>query len=72
MSDETGCAPDLVAGGANGLVTPAGDVDALASALFRVTTEPGLAESMGAAGRERIQAFSFDRDTAALRKTLAI
>lgn len=41
-----------------GLVVPAGDAAALAVALERVLTEPGLADKLGAAGRRRAQSTS--------------
>jgi phosphatidyl-myo-inositol alpha-mannosyltransferase len=42
------------------LLTPAGDADALAKALLRVITEPGLADALRANGTERANEYSFD------------
>jgi phosphatidyl-myo-inositol alpha-mannosyltransferase len=42
------------------LLTPAGNADALAKALLRVITEPGLANSLVANGTERANEHSFD------------
>jgi glycosyltransferase involved in cell wall biosynthesis len=38
----------------DGLLVPEGDESALAEALWRVQTEPGLARRLGAAGREKV------------------
>lgn len=45
-----------VESGRTGLLVPPGDAEALARAMIRVLTEPGLARSLGEAGRERVGA----------------
>lgn len=46
---------DLVIDGRTGLAIPPADADALANALRRVLTEPGLARQLGNAGYDHIQ-----------------
>lgn len=70
VSDDVGCAPDLIDDGGNGCIVPVGDVDALARALERVL-EPGVAEAMGQRAFERIQSWSFEEDVRGLRQALA-
>jgi glycosyltransferase involved in cell wall biosynthesis len=70
VSDDVGCAPDLIDDGDNGCIVPVGDVDALARALERVL-EPGVAEAMGQRAFERIQSWSFEEDVCGLRQALA-
>jgi glycosyltransferase involved in cell wall biosynthesis len=71
VSDDVGCAPDLVEDGVNGCIYPVGDVGALENALRRVLDTPGVAEAMGQRAFERIQTWSFDEDIHALRRALA-
>ena len=70
VSDDVGCAPDLIEDGVNGCIVPVGDVGALARALERVL-EPGVAEAMGQRAFERIQGWSFEEDVRGLRQALA-
>ncbi len=70
VSDDVGCAPDLVADGENGCIYPVGDVGRLTDALRRVL-EPGVAEAMGQRAIEHIQSFSFEEDILGLRQALA-
>ena len=71
VSDEVGCAPDLVKGGVNGCAYRGGDMDALADALQRVLATPGVAEAMGEQAFERIARWSFEEDVQGLRQALA-
>jgi glycosyltransferase involved in cell wall biosynthesis len=71
VSDDVGCAPDLIADGVNGCIYPVGDVDALAKALRRVLDTPGTAETMGQRAFERIQSWNFEQDVRGLRQALA-
>jgi glycosyltransferase involved in cell wall biosynthesis len=70
VSDEVGCARDLVRDGETGFVTPARDVAALAEALSKLTSQPGLAARMGAAGAERIRDWDFGADVRGLKAAL--
>jgi glycosyltransferase involved in cell wall biosynthesis len=71
VSSDWGCAPDLVEDGVNGALFPAGDIDALVSALRTVLSSPGRAEEMGQAAARRIASWSFEQDVQGLRKALA-
>ncbi len=55
-----GGVPEVVRDGTDGILVPAGDVDALAAALRRLLTDPAGAEAMGRRARERVVArFAF-------------
>jgi glycosyltransferase involved in cell wall biosynthesis len=60
-TDATG-ARDSVVDGITGLIFPVNDAQALASALVRCATEPGLIDRLSTAGRERVAA-DFDQST---------
>ncbi len=47
--------PEVVCDGESGLLVEEGDVAAMALAMVRLVRDPGLAERMGACGRQRIQ-----------------
>ena len=47
--------PEVVLDGESGLLVEEGDVAAMALAMVRLVRDPGLAERMGACGRQRIQ-----------------
>jgi glycosyltransferase involved in cell wall biosynthesis len=64
VASDVGDLPNAVADGVSGLVVPAGDADALATALERVVDDAGLAERLGAAGHARMLEGS-DWDTVA-------
>src|SRR5437667_12079662 len=49
VSDQVGCAPDLVQPGENGWVVPAGDTEALAERLREALADPARLAAMGAA-----------------------
>lgn len=70
VSDEVGCAVDLVQPGENGAVFPAGNIAALADAL-RTVLAPGAAVRMGSNGRQRIAKWSFAEDCNGLKAALA-
>jgi glycosyltransferase involved in cell wall biosynthesis len=54
--------PEVVVHGETGLLSPAGDVDALARDLVRVLTDPSLAVRLGEAGRRRfVEHFTPER-----------
>jgi glycosyltransferase involved in cell wall biosynthesis len=55
VGTRAGSIPDLVDDGVNGLLVQPDDPQALADAIVRVLTEPGLAERLGQAARERVE-----------------
>jgi len=59
LSDEIGCAEDLVAGRRNGATFPAGDVDRLAAALRTFLVDPQVRARAGKASLERIAGWSY-------------
>jgi glycosyltransferase involved in cell wall biosynthesis len=62
-----GAVPELVDDGVTGLVVPAHDDDAFASALQRLIDEPERGEELGRAGRDRLlERFDARKTTAAL------
>lgn len=60
LSDRVGAAADLLRDGENGVLVPAGDVEAAAAALGRLGRDPGLRERMGARSRELVQGFGYE------------
>ena len=71
VSDDVGCAPDLIRDGVEGCIFPAGDIEALAAALRRVLATPETAILMGQRGLERIRMWSFEEDVRGLREAIA-
>jgi len=71
VTDDCGCAPDLISDGVNGCVYPAGNIDALAAALRRVLASPEIAQAMGERAFERMQSWGFEEDVRGLRVALA-
>lgn len=55
--------PEFVDDGRSGLVVDPADRDALAAALRKLATDPGLRESLGRRGRERLPEFAWERLT---------
>jgi len=70
VTDDVGCAPDLIEDGINGCIYPAGDIGALTDALRRVLASPEIAEAMGRRAHERIERWGFEQDIAGLRHAL--
>jgi len=70
VSDNVGCAQDLVHPGRNGLVFPAGDVPALADALREAFSDPERLRSWGAASREIVQDYTYEQATKGLAQAL--
>jgi glycosyltransferase involved in cell wall biosynthesis len=66
VSDQVGCAPDLVIPGETGEVFPVGDAAALASALERVRGRLDAGRPFSAACVERVSAYSYGAATAGL------
>jgi glycosyltransferase involved in cell wall biosynthesis len=61
VATDVGGLHDLVAG--TGLLVPAGDPEALAKAVERVLTDPGLRQDLAARGREAARALPDGSDT---------
>jgi glycosyltransferase involved in cell wall biosynthesis len=57
VSTAMGALPEIVEDGVTGLVVPAGDADALSSAISRVFGDPALARRLGREGRTRTRRF---------------
>ncbi len=69
VSNSMGCAADLVRDGENGFVYPFGNVEALRAALHTIL-QPGAAERMGHASRQRIAHWSYREDLQGLKAAL--
>jgi glycosyltransferase involved in cell wall biosynthesis len=62
VAGTTGGAPEAVVDGESGLLVPPGDVEATVAALDRLLGDADLRRRMGAAGRQRVEAyFAIDR-----------
>ncbi|HXE08805.1 MAG TPA: glycosyltransferase family 4 protein [Acidobacteriaceae bacterium] len=71
VSDDVGCAPDLISSEVDGFVYPAGDIDALTDALRSTLASPERATAMGERAFQRIQSWNFEQDIRGLRAALA-
>jgi starch synthase len=75
VASRVGGIPEVVDGGVTGLLVPPGDPASLADALNLLLRDPGRADAMGLAGRERaVKEFSWETvaaQTAALYRELA-
>jgi glycosyltransferase involved in cell wall biosynthesis len=58
VSDQAGCAPDLILEGKTGLTYPCGDVTALAQRMTSVIEQPALRADMRAHAGEHVSRFS--------------
>lgn len=65
VASAVGGIPELVSDGETGLLTPAGDAEALADGILRLVEDRALAAGMGARGRARVETeFTDDQTTA--------
>jgi glycosyltransferase involved in cell wall biosynthesis len=72
VSDQVGCAEDLVEQGVTGLRYPCGDTDALAACLAAMARDPAAAARMGQAARERVEEhFTIEAAAAGIRAAVA-
>lgn len=71
VSDHVGCAQDLVAPRRNGLVFPAGNVDALAGCLKEALSDRSRLREWGEAGRKIVSGYSYRQTTEGLKAALA-
>jgi len=70
VSDDAGCAFDLVQDGFNGYIFPTGDIEALTNAMRRVLSSPGVAQQMGANAYNTIQHWGIEQDIEGIRRAL--
>jgi glycosyltransferase involved in cell wall biosynthesis len=70
LSDEVGCHPDLVIGRLGGRIFPAGNVDAICKILQEITSDPHVAEALGAEAKMRLDHWSFEQDVDGLRAAI--
>jgi glycosyltransferase involved in cell wall biosynthesis len=68
VSDQVGCAPDLILEGQNGCTFPVGDIKACADAIRWALNHTSLA---GEASLRRIQTWSFSENLSGLKASLA-
>lgn len=74
IGTDVGGIPDVIEHEKTGLLVPPSDAKALAEALVRVLTEPGLGDRLAAGAKERLAKFDWDKiaeDYAALYQELA-
>jgi glycosyltransferase involved in cell wall biosynthesis len=65
---DCGGVPDVVLQGQTGILVPAGDESALATAIVRVLADPALAKRLGEAGRRHAGRFTVGRHVARLEE----
>jgi len=71
VSDQVGCAEDLVLEGRTGFVVPCGDVPALVERMARLAGDPAEASRMGAAARERVERdYTIEAAAAGIRQAV--
>jgi 2-deoxystreptamine N-acetyl-D-glucosaminyltransferase/2-deoxystreptamine glucosyltransferase len=61
IGTDVGGIPDVIEHGRTGLLVPPSDDKALAAAIVRVLTEPGLGERMADEAASRLAKFDWDR-----------
>ena len=61
VATAVGGVPEVVHDGENGLLVPAGDIDAIAGAIERVRHEPGLREALAAAAAASVEELAEPR-----------
>jgi glycosyltransferase involved in cell wall biosynthesis len=70
VTREIGSTPDLVRDGVNGVIYDKGDIEQLAEALRRLTSDPKLSMEMGRKSLERVNEWGFKEDIAGMRNCL--
>ncbi|MEJ2670844.1 MAG: glycosyltransferase family 4 protein [Deltaproteobacteria bacterium] len=71
VSDQVGCAPDLVKPGENGYVFKTGDVAGLRQALLQVVSNPQKCRALGQKSLEIINNWGLNEDVAGINRALA-
>jgi glycosyltransferase involved in cell wall biosynthesis len=72
VSDQVGCAQDLVRHGQNGLIFPAGNVPALSNASREAFSNPARLEAWGRRSRELICNYSYEQAANGLFSALKV
>jgi len=72
VSDQVGCAPDLVKDGQNGFIFPARNIDALKRALDTVLTDSKRIAQMSHNSLKKINLWGYEENIKGLRKALGI
>ena len=70
VSSHVGCGPDLVISGQTGWIFPAGDGEALRTALADALSDAKRLKAMGQAARAHIERYSYAETTAGLNRAL--
>ena len=70
VSDQVGCAQDLVHPRRNGLIFPAGDIPALGAALREALSDSNQLNTWGKQSREIIENYSYKQATEGLVEAL--
>lgn len=70
VSDQVGCAPDLVEEGQNGFVFEAGHADALQRVMDRLSSTPERIREMGCRSQEIIQAWSIPKEAECIERAV--
>ncbi len=71
VSSHVGCAQDLVHPYENGLIFPAGDIQALADALTEAFSDPARLKKWGQNSQEIVSRYSYEQSTEGLLQALA-
>ena len=70
VTNQVGCAPDLLRDGVNGYIVPPGSPAALATALENVLADPQRTAAMGRASADIIATWSFAEDIEGLKAAI--
>jgi len=69
IGSAAGAVPEIIQDGVNGLLTPPGDVEALAGAMAHLLEDPTAARKLAGAGRRTVSdRFTVDRHAAAIQE----
>jgi len=72
ITDQVGCAGDLVKNGVNGYLVPPGDVRALTNAISRLLVDEGTRKQMGTASRSLISRWSYEQCREGIKAALEV
>jgi glycosyltransferase involved in cell wall biosynthesis len=71
VSDQVGCAPNLVLSGENGYIFKTGDIDGLRQALVNIVDDTQKCRAMGQKSLEIVEKWGIEEDIAGLKQALA-